>query len=119
MPFLSLQTYLKGRARMLGFPAQPFAALTTFWIGLERGYNGYRHKTTSYAKKMNCPVLMQCGALDNFVLLSESRKIYNAITAPDKKIVIYEKAQHESFLRHDQQKWRMETETFLNAHINL
>jgi uncharacterized protein len=117
MPFLSLQTYLKGRARLLGFPAQPFAMLTTFWIGLERGYNGYRHKTTRYAKNVGCPVLMQCGALDKFVLLSESEKIYNAIVATDKKLVVYEKAQHESFLRHDEQKWRTETEHFLHTHL--
>jgi alpha-beta hydrolase superfamily lysophospholipase len=117
MPFLSLQTYLKGRARMLGFPAQPFAMLTTFWIGVERGYNGYRHKTTRYAKKLDCPVMMQCGALDKFVLMEESQKVYNAIASTDKKLVVHEKGQHESFLRHDQQRWRMETEHFLNAHL--
>jgi uncharacterized protein len=113
MPFQSLQTYLKGRARTLGFPQQPFAFLTTFWVGAERGFNGYKHNTTRYAKKIKCPVLMQCGAKDTFVLIHESKAVYNAIPDGHKKLVIYEQARHESFLRHDPAKWRMEAKKFL------
>jgi uncharacterized protein len=113
MPFQSLQTYLKGRARMLGFPQQPFAFLTTFWVGLERGFNGYKHRTTRYAKNINCPVLMQWGTKDALVLQQETEAVYNAIPPGHKKLVVYEKAQHESFLRHDPVKWRMEVEQFL------
>jgi alpha-beta hydrolase superfamily lysophospholipase len=113
MPFQSLQTYLKGRARILGFPQQPFAFLTTFWVGAERGFNGYKHNTIHYAKNIKCPVLVQCGAKDAFVLLHESEAVYNAIPSVHKKLVIYETAQHESFLRNDQKKWRIEVEEFL------
>lgn len=113
MPFLSLQTYLTARARTLGFPQQPFAFLTTGWIGIERGFNGYKHNTTRYAKKVTCPVLMQTGALDEFVLQKESAKIFQAIASGDKKLVVYEKGQHDSFLRHDAAKWRIEVESFL------
>ncbi|HEX7844620.1 MAG TPA: alpha/beta fold hydrolase [Chitinophagaceae bacterium] len=113
MPFLSLQAYLKGKARMLGFPQQPFAFLTTFWIGVEKGFNGFRHNTTRYAKKINCPVLMQVGAKDELVLQADSEKIFNAIASNDKKLIVYEKAQHESFLHHDPTRWRSEVEAFL------
>lgn len=113
MPFLSLQTYLKARTRTLGFPQQPFAFLTTAWIGVERGFNGFKHNATRYAKKITCPVLMQTGAKDEFVLQSESEKIFKAIASADKKLVVYEKGQHESFLRHDAAKWRIEVEGFL------
>src|SRR5688572_7624806 len=54
MPFLSLQSYLENKARTLGFPSQPFAFLTTFWIGIEHGFNGYGHKTSSYLMKIKC-----------------------------------------------------------------
>ncbi len=113
MPFLSLQSYLKARARILGFPQQPFAFLTTFWIGIERGFNGYGHHTTAYTKNITCPVLMQWGASDQFVLKQETDKIYNAIASTRKKLVVYNQAQHESLLRNDPLKWRIEVERFL------
>ena len=115
MPFLSLQTYLKAKARLLGFPGQPFAFFTTFWIGAERGFNGFGHRTTRYVSKINCPVLLQWGTLDNFVLPAEIQKIYDATASSQKKLVIYEGAQHESFLRKDPDKWRTEIEGFLSA----
>jgi alpha-beta hydrolase superfamily lysophospholipase len=115
MPFLSLQTYLKGKARILGFPKQPFAFLTTFWIGVERGFNGFNHNTARYARSIQCPVLMEWGNLDNLVLQGETDKIYNAIASNEKKLVIYNGASHESFLRRDPLKWRIEVEHFLKV----
>jgi alpha-beta hydrolase superfamily lysophospholipase len=115
MPFLSLQTYLKARARMIGFPSQPFAFFTTFWIGIERGFNGYGHKTTRYVKDISVPVLLQWGTLDNYVLRPDIEKIYAAITTPNKKLAIYEGAQHESLLRREPIKWRAELESFLTT----
>lgn len=115
-PFLSLQSYLKGRARVIGFPDQPFAFITCFWIGVEKGFNGFRHKTTRYAGDVRCPVLVQWGSLDNYVLEEEIRAVYDAIPSPDKKLVEYNGADHESFLRYDTEKWRRETEAFLRAY---
>lgn len=116
MPFLSLQSYLKAKARVLGFPRQPFAFLTTFWIGAERGFNGFKHKTTRYAARIHCPVLMQWGTMDQLVLRGEMQKVYDAIASADKKLVIYDGAQHESFLRKSPLKWRIETGKFLAGH---
>lgn len=115
MPFESLQGYLKGKARVLGFPSQPFAFLTTFWIGVERGFNGFKHKTSRYAKNIHCPVLLQWGTLDHLVLRNETEKIYDALASTSKKLVIYEGAEHESFLRKDPLKWRIEVERFLSV----
>lgn len=115
MPFASLQSYLKDKARTMGFPKQPFAFLTTFWIGAERGYNGYKHKTSRYVKDMSCPVLMQWGALDYYVLRDETDEIYNAVGSTNKKLVVYQTASHESFVQNDPLKWRIEVERFLNS----
>jgi len=115
MPFLSLQTFMKARARMVGFPSQPFAFLTTLWVGIENGFNGFNHQTTKYVKKINCPVLMQWGAYDSFVLKEETMKIYEAISSKNKKLVIYGQAAHQSFVQNDPLKWRTEVEGFLNS----
>jgi uncharacterized protein len=116
MPFASLQAHLKGRARVLGFPEQPFGFLVTCWIGLERGFNGFNHQTTAYVKKVNCPALLQWGALDNSVLKGDEEKVYNAIASKEKKWVIYENAGHQSMLKSDPLKWRAEVGGFLTDH---
>jgi alpha-beta hydrolase superfamily lysophospholipase len=118
MPFASLQTHLRARARLLGFGGvgeKPFGFLVTLWIGLERGFNGFKDQTSRYVSKMSCPVLMQWGDADNIVLNSETDRIYHAIASPQKKLVIYENAGHESLLQKDPARWRMEVEGFLLA----
>jgi len=118
MPFGSLQSHLQARARVMGFqgfPEKPFGFFVSWWMGIERGYNGLKHQTSLYVKKINCPVLMEWGALDNYVLKTETDKIYNAIASPNKKLVRYDRAGHESFLLNDPVKWRIEAEKFLMA----
>jgi alpha-beta hydrolase superfamily lysophospholipase len=48
-------------------------------------------------------------------LKSETDKVYNAIASPNKKLVIYDRAGHESLLQNDPVKWRIEVEKFLSA----
>ncbi len=118
MPFASLQSHLQARARALGFsgmPEKPFGFFVSWWMGIERGFNGFKHKTTSYVGKVNCPVLMQWGGLDHYVLKSEADKIYKAIASSDKKLVVYDRAGHESLVQNDPVKWRFETGRFLTA----
>lgn len=119
MPFESLKTHLQARVRtngFSGFPEKPFAFLVTCWMGLERGFNGFKFKTTEYATKVNCPVLVQWGSSDQIVLKSETDNIFNAIASNDKKLVLYESAGHESFLQNNPLKWRIEIEKFLSAY---
>jgi alpha-beta hydrolase superfamily lysophospholipase len=118
MPFASLQTHLQARARVLGFqgfPEKPFGFFVTCWIGIERGFNGFKHKTSTYVKKINSPILMQWGAMDDYVHKKETDKIYTAIASANKKLVVYNRAGHESLLQNDPVKWRIETERFLTA----
>ena len=120
MPFASLQMHLRARARMIGFggfPEKPFGFFVTCWMGVERGFNGFKHQTTTYVQKIHCPVLLQWGALDIYVLKNETDKIYDAISSPNKKLVIYDHANHESFLQNDPLKWRIEVERFLSVTV--
>ncbi|HMK27862.1 MAG TPA: alpha/beta fold hydrolase [Chitinophagaceae bacterium] len=117
MPFASLQSHLRARARGLGFSGfgeKPFGFLVTLWIGIERGFNGFKDQTARYVAKIKCPVLMQWGAVDHYVLKSETDKIYNAIASSNKKLLIYDHAGHESFLQKDPVKWQIEVEKFLS-----
>ena len=114
MPFENLEKLLEGRARILGFPEEPFGVLVTFWSGVERGFNGFKHCTTRYVQKITCPVLMQYGALDKLVTRGETDAVFKNISSTDKKLVIYERANHESFLRNDAKLWRKEVTEFLS-----
>lgn len=118
MPFGSLRSHISGRARTIGFgglPEKPFSILVTTWIGIERGFNGFKFKTTSYAKKVNCPVLLQWGALDRLVTKSETDDIFEALASRDKKLVVYNNIDHENLLQRDPLKWRIEVERFLSG----
>lgn len=118
MPFGSMQSHLQARARALGFqgfPEKPFGFFVSWWIGVERGIKSFKHRTATYVAELNCPVLMQWGARDMYVLRSETDNIFEAITSSQKKLVVYEDASHESLLQNDPVKWRTEIESFLRA----
>jgi pimeloyl-ACP methyl ester carboxylesterase len=114
MPFGSLQDHLKARARVLGFPSQPFAFLVTLWMGIENGYNGFNHQTYGYAEKINCPVLLQWGDRDMYVTVEEIKGIYKNLPTLKKKLVVYPGANHQSFLQYDPIGWQKNVTGFLN-----
>lgn len=115
-PYLSLKTFLHARARNYKMPESAqgsFAFLLTFWVGVERGFNGFSQKTTSYAKDIHCPVLMQWGKKDDEILEFETTGIFAAIPGGKKKLVVYENGGNESLLNNDPGLWRGEVERFL------
>ncbi len=113
MPFDRLQDHLKARARVLGFPDEPFGFLVTLWAGIEQGYWGFTHKTSRYVKKLYCPVLLQWGANDHYVLEKETKTIFSNIGSKEKNLVIYQKAGHESILNYESAKWKSSVRDFL------
>jgi alpha-beta hydrolase superfamily lysophospholipase len=115
MPFGALHNHLKSRARVIGFPTEPFASLVTLWIGAENGFNGFRHSVVRYAKGVHCPVLLQWGDRDQFVMPGEIKEVFNSLDTKNKKLVVYPGAGHDSFLRMDPDKWQSETQAFLNS----
>lgn len=115
-PYLSLKTFLKSRARSYKMPESAqgsFAFLLTFWIGVERGFNGFSQSTTGYVKDIHCPVLLQWGKKDDDVEEFETKEIFNAIPGTNKKLVVYENGGNESLLNNDPGLWRGEVEGFL------
>jgi alpha-beta hydrolase superfamily lysophospholipase len=115
MPFGTLHNHLKKRAKDVGFPSEPFGTLVTAWMGIERGYNGFNHNVASYAKNVDCPVLMEWGEKDRFVSSTETDKVYESLSSKNKKLIVYPNADHESFLGNDPVKWENEMKAFLNS----
>ena len=113
MPFDKLEDHISARARISGFPGEPFGFFVTFWTGVEQGYWGYGHKTTRYVKKIDCPVLLQWGNNDEYVLKRETERIFAAIRSSKKKLEIYEGAGHGPLLAGNEQKWIKEVTDFL------
>jgi alpha-beta hydrolase superfamily lysophospholipase len=113
MPFFSLQSFVEGRAKLQGFPGEPFGFFVTAWIGIERGYNGFSLKLTDYAKKITCPVLLQWGTRDPFITDNQAHKLFDQIPGTKKKMIMHRGAGHQSFLSLDPVKWREEVKSFL------
>jgi len=113
MPFDRLQDHIRARARISGFPGEPFGFFVTFWTGAEQGYWGYSHQTSRYVKKINCPVLLQWGNNDEYVLKKETEKIFAAINSSKKKLEIYPGAGHMPLLVADALKWDGTVKEFL------
>jgi len=105
MPFDRLQDHIRARARIGGFPGEPFGFFVTFWTGFEQGYWGYGHSTSRYVKKISCPVLLQWGNSDGYVLKEETERIFASIHSPKKKLEIYAGAGHGPLVSVNQAKW--------------
>ena len=113
MPFDRLQDHLRARARISGFPGEPFGFFVTFWTGLEQGYWGYGHKTSRYVKSINCPVLLQWGTNDDYVMKEEIERIFASIGSPKKKLEIYDGAGHGPLKSANQLHWDKVVTDFL------
>ena len=115
MPFGSLQQHLAAKARSLGFPSEPFATLVTMWIGIERGFNGFNHKVSEYAKNVNCPILVQWGEKDSYVSRDEVNSVYRNLSSKEKNLVIYPAADHQSYLEVDVNAWETHVQAFMKS----
>jgi uncharacterized protein len=116
MPFGTILEATEGRIKMMGLPAEPLGRLVTFWGGTEHGFWAFNLKPAEYAKKINCPVLLQWGAKDPRVSKKETDAIYSNISAT-KKLVVYEDCVHESLCKKENVKWVNEVNNFLTASL--
>lgn len=112
-PFASLQYHLMARSRALGFPEQPFGFLVTLWTGIEQGYNGFRYRPAEYARDVHCPVLLQWGDADRYVLREETESIFSHLATTRKRLVVYPGVDHELLALRHPAVWRSEVERFL------
>jgi pimeloyl-ACP methyl ester carboxylesterase len=114
IPFSNFKKLIGVRGKMIGFPERAFGSFMTFWASIEQGFNGFRQDTYKYVQKINCPVLMQCGATDIFASPAERDFIFENIPSSEKKLVVYEHAIHQPLLNADPLKWRQEVSEFIS-----
>jgi len=114
IPFSNFKRLIGVRGKMIGFPERPFGSFITFWVSVERAFNGFNQETYKYVQKINCPVLMQCGETDIFASPAERDLIFENIPSSEKKLVIFEHAIHQPLLNADPVKWRQEVSEFLS-----
>ncbi len=112
-PFGSLEDAIKGRLRSLHIPEQPISALLLFYGSLERGIDGWAYQPAAYATQLDMPVLLQWGRNDPRVSEPETDRIFANLRMKKKKLVVYEESGHQSFCRHETEKWEKEVTDFL------
>lgn len=116
MPFDGLVDHIKARGRSFGFPPKLFALPVCFWISVESSIPSFKHKTSTYAKDIHCPVLLQWGTADHLVTRTETEDIFNALASKEKRLVVYENGVHSSLLGQEPEQWKKEMEAFLHLH---
>lgn len=114
MPFGSLHSAVRGRMKTMGLPAEPLSTLLTFWGGVELGSWAFNHRPDSYAKKVNCPVLLQWGAEDKRVTEDETNTLFSNISSHEKIMIKYLQSGHESLFKKETGKWVSVMSFFLN-----
>ncbi|MGZ5287239.1 MAG: serine aminopeptidase domain-containing protein, partial [Flavisolibacter sp.] len=70
---------------------------------------------SDYAKKLNVPVMIQCGTKDMYMGEEELQKMYGRIPSLQKQLVIYQGASHSSLLDADSVKWQNGVHRFLQS----
>lgn len=113
MPFATINDAVKGFLRNLKIPQSPLAETMLFWGSVERGFWTFKHKPCEFIKKIDVPVLYQIGGVDIRVTKAESDLNFKNLASKSKKMVVYEKAGHESLCKNDTKLWRAEVEAFL------
>jgi len=114
MPFGSLHSAVQGRMKTMGLPTEPLSTLLTFWGGAEIGSWAFNHRPEEYAKKVNCPVLLQWGAGDLRVTEDETNSLFSNISSHEKVMIKYLQSGHESLFKKETGKWVSVMSFFLN-----
>ena len=65
-------------------------------------------------KSINCPVLLQWGTIDDYVMKDETERIFSSISSPKKKLEIYDGAGHVPLKANNQSQWDKAVTDFLN-----
>lgn len=114
-PYSTLETTIANRCELFGIPKQPAATFFTFWLGAVNGFNGFSFKPIEYARKIDIPTLLLCGAKDPYISEKELQSIYNAIASQRKAISLLENSAHGKYLLNDKDKWRETITEFLSS----
>lgn len=105
---------VRNRFALMKLPSFPTAELLVFWGGRQSGFNGFEHNPADYARRCECPTLVQIGALDRNVGQDESRALFESLPEP-KQYEVFADAGHVSLLAADPAKWTANVERFFKS----
>lgn len=114
-PYSTLRTTIASRARLIGLPAEPASSITTFWIGVVNGFNGFSMEPVRFAEKITQPTLLMFGKEDQYISEEEAQSIADAVASEHKTVHFFEKSIHESYLLKHPNEWRQVMQTFLGG----
>jgi alpha-beta hydrolase superfamily lysophospholipase/protein-S-isoprenylcysteine O-methyltransferase Ste14 len=103
--FDTLLNTVRSRFRAMKLPPSPLAELLVFWGGVRGGFNAFTHNPATYAARVNCPVLVLCGANDPRVSTTEAKRLYDALNGPG-RFSIYPGAGHQPLAATDETRWQ-------------
>ncbi|MFK7805316.1 MAG: alpha/beta hydrolase [Anaerolineae bacterium] len=116
--FDEMLSTVENRFDAMGIPSFPAAELLVFWGGVQVGFNGFQHNPADYAEEISIPILLLHGQNDPRATLEQGEKLFECLASADKKMVVFQGAEHESNIHVDSDLWRSEVEGFLNTISN-
>jgi alpha-beta hydrolase superfamily lysophospholipase len=117
-PFDRLLSTVEARFAATGMPSFPAAQLLVFWGGVQHGFNAFRHNPVEYARDVTCPVLLLYGTDDIRVSRGQIEAIYESLPG-DKRLHIFEGADHYSLLLGRVEEWKACIADFLSSRVTV
>lgn len=111
-PFGSMYQTTCARFKSMGVPTFPMAGLLVFWGGIQNGFWAFSHNPMSYAKSVNCPMLLMYGELDDKVSRKETDIIFARVPT-EKTLQLFPLAGHENYLNKYAAEWTQAVAGFL------
>ncbi len=113
-PYGGMLHAAKNRFGIMGVPSFPSAELLVFWGGIQNGFWAFNNNTIADASHIKAPVLLHYGEKDENATPAEIKAIYNNLKIK-KQISGFENAGHQSYCRHNPEKWKSNIKSFLDS----
>lgn len=110
--FDRLITTTRRRFDLMRVPSWPAAEALLFWAGCQADLDPWAHDPVEYAKKITIPALVLHAEKDPRATLEQGQAVHAALAGP-RTLVVFEKAEHQSLVRADPEKWKREVAAFL------
>ena len=88
--------------------------MLVFWGSVQHGFNGFTHNPVTYAKQVQCAILLLQGEDDKWIEMAEINELFQNFKG-DKQLVIFPNAGHQLLVTVDKKLWQNSVEFFLES----
>jgi hypothetical protein len=117
-PFSHLREVIGNNFSLVHLPSFPLAQGMTFWVGVQQGFDGFRHNPSDYARRIESPTLIIQGEWDDVVGRSHVREVAEALGTHG-QLALVPQGGHEFLVLNAPEAWRGTVRKFLAAHVPL